>query len=166
MRSKKNNNLDEGVNESDFSSEEFELGMKNKSIITKLRHFFFTIILFVSLFLCSLIVVWYASTDSQRAQTNLFIQQALQGNIDFLILQQTKFQSLGNFQWPWKNENKLLDEKFINKQITSPAPMGIVHVSSSEKYQNLYSCNSPSKFKLKMKKLYKWKDPDGQLHMY
>lgn len=130
------------------------------------RVFFFRLIFTLSLFLASIILVWYASTDSQRAQTNLFIQQALQGNIDFTILQNTKFQALDYFEWPWETKKEKLKHEVIKRpQPIYPRTVKVQSLKSSGKYQNLYSCSSKPKHLENKKRVYKCKNAEGQLHM-
>ncbi len=136
------------------------------SLAQTLRVFFFRFIFILSLFLVSIILVWYTSTESQRAQTNLFIQEALKGNIDFTILQNTKLQALGYFEWPWNiKENKISEEIIKVPQPKYPRSIKVKSHFSSGKYQNLYSCRSKPKHLDNILRIYQWKDTEGQQHM-
>ena len=168
MNHYKKNNINNRLDEiDDFDEEDIDFEPPKNSFTSKLRGAFFFIILMLSLFLVSISIVWYASTDSQRRQTNLFVQQALQGNIDFSILQETKFEALGHFEWPWESDTTKEPEyqPRIDKPISKPVYNTAPKYSSSSKYKNLYSCSNPTAIQLKKKKLYKWKDSDGQQHM-
>ena len=167
MKYKNNNIFNDRPDEIDTSSEEYEFETTNASILTKIRHVFFSLLLISSLFLCSMIIVWYASTDSQRAQTNLFVQQLLQGNIDFSILQNTKLQVLGNIQWPGLDEQKISTEILHQniKPLYQHTKSKVQTHSSSSKYQNLYSCNAKATQRDNKIRVYKWKDSKGQMHI-
>lgn len=164
---KKNNNFNDRLDEVDFLSGSADIEASNPTIIAKIRYFFIRFLFVVSLFLCSIIIVWYASTDFQRAQTNLFVQQLLRGNVDFSILQETKFQALGNIHWPWKDEQQISVEhppsqkKSLRQHTTSKSEI----YSSSSKYQNLYSCKAKAAQRDNIIRVYKWKDSKGQTHM-
>ena len=167
MNHYKKNNINECLNEiDDFDDENISFEQSSTSLTVKLRRIFFFTLLLISLFLCSILIVWYASTDSQRRQTNVFVQQALQGNVDFSILLDTKFQALGYFEWPWGNSSKKeMEYQPQVKQPPKPAINTTPIYSSTSKYKNLYSCSNRTAIQLEKKKLYKWKDADDQLHM-
>ena len=151
----------------DFEDKDISFEEQSTPLVSKLRSTFFFTFILISMFLCSIIIVWYASTDSQRQQTNLFVQQALQGNIDFSILLNTKFEALGHFEWPWETASK--KEPEYQTKVSKPESKPITHKthvsSSSKKYKNLYSCSNRTAIQLEKKKLYKWKDSNGQQHM-
>ncbi|MCU7836152.1 MAG: DUF1570 domain-containing protein [gamma proteobacterium symbiont of Taylorina sp.] len=159
MKKKNTDNLSKGTDKFLSGS----LGLDSISIpkTKKISHFIISLLIIVSLFIGSFAVVWIASTDSQRAQTVLFFKQALQGDIDFSILQDTKFQALGYINWPWDEETKISDEKIepLQKQkITT-------FFQSSSKYKNLFSCRKPSSLNVDKIRVYQWKDSKGQTHM-
>ncbi|MCW8932375.1 MAG: DUF1570 domain-containing protein [Gammaproteobacteria bacterium] len=165
MNHKKNYKFNDRLDEIDTSSDDFE--EENISISTKIRSFFFKFIFVISLFLSSIIIAWYASTDSQRIQINSFVQQLLRGNVDFSIFQETNFQILGNFSLPEQEEQQKKINSFPKQnnpiqQYTAPK---VKIYSSSNKYENLYSCNARITQRNNKIKIYKWKDSDGQMHM-
>jgi hypothetical protein len=148
-------------------ADRLESESRKKSFSSKLgRNFFMSLFVAIS-FLFSFIIFWQASTELQKNQTRLFIQQALQGNVDFSILLKAEFQALDGLGFPWK-EIKEDAGVFVHKETeekgNSVSPPRKV-VSSSEKYRNLYSCKKRTSMELAKKKLFQWKNGVGQVHL-
>jgi len=115
----------------------------------------------------SVLLVWFASTETQRVQMREFLRQAISGNIDLTILEKTKFEGLISFSAPF-------DDGLISKTESGLEKKGSPVVSNLKKTDSTkylaghsYSpiCQKKIISSMQTKKIFEWKDNKGQKHL-